>query len=313
MRGNPRRGDGRVNSDSFPPARRRGLIVHGAILTALALVSVWGFYNLLQVVAGPTFAAYLLAAMAGFLPLPLFAYRAYSLSNADYQLGRDHLAIRWGLRVEDIPLSDIEWVRPATDLTHPLALPFPSLPGAILGLRRHTDVGLVEFIASESKNLLLVATARRVFAISPAEAPAFVQTFAHAVELGSLAPAEARSLYPTFIIVRAWESSLVRYLWLSALFLNLGLLVWVSILIPSMPQVALGVNSVSGLAEAAPSTQLILIPLVSALLSLSGWLAGLSFYRWEKQRPLAFAVWISGALSSLAFLIAVLFIISKPI
>ena len=313
MHSDPRRGDGRVNSDSFPPARRRGLIVHAVILVVLGLASVWGFYNLLQVEVGPTFVTYLLAAMAAFLPFPLFVYRAYSLSNANYRLGRDHLAIRWGLRVEDIPLSDIEWVRPATDLTHPLALPFPSLPGAILGLRRHTDIGLVEFIASESKNLLLVATARRVFAISPDDASAFVQTFAHAVELGSLTPSQARSQYPTFIIARAWESSLARYLWLSALFLNLGLLVWVSILIPSLPQVALGVNSVSGLAEAVPSTQLILLPMVSGLLSVSGWLAGLSFYRWEKQRPLAFVVWISGVLSSLAFLISVLFIISTPI
>ena len=97
------------------------------------------------------------------------------------------------------------------------------------------------------------------------------------------------------------------------MFLNLGLLVWVSVLIPSMPQVALSVNPASGIVEAVPSTQLILVPLASTLLSVSGWLAGLSFYRWEKQRPLAFVVWISSALSSLAFLIAVLFIISTPV
>jgi hypothetical protein len=302
-----------MNTDQFPPPKQRGLIVHAIILIVLGLASAWGFINLSRAEVGPAFVVYLLVAMAAFLPFPLFVYRTYSLSRAGYQLGRDHLAIRWGLRVEDIPLSDIEWVRPATDLTHPLALPFPPLPGAILGLRRHTDLGLVEFIASDANNLLLVATSRRVFAISPADATTFVQTFARAVELGSLTPSTAHSVYPTFIVARAWESSLARYLWLSALFLNLGLLVWVSILIPTLSQVALGVNSVSGLAEAAPSTQLIIIPLVSALLSVSGWLAGLSFYRWEKQRPLAFVVWISGALSSLAFLVAVLFIISTPV
>lgn len=301
-----------MNSDQFPPPKQRGLIIHSLILIVLALASAWGFINLSRAEVGPAFVLYLLVAMAAFLPFPFFVYRTYSLSRANYQLGRDHLAIRWGLRVEDIPLSDIEWVRPVIDLTHPLLLPWLRLPGAILGLRRHTDLGLVEFIASESKNMLLVATSRRVFAISPADAPAFVQTFARAVELGSLTPSEARSVYPTFIVARAWDSSLARYLWLSALFLNLGLLVWVSILIPNMPQVALGVNSVSGLAEAVPSTQLILISLASALLSVSGWLAGLSFYRWEKQRPLAFVVWISSALSSLAFLMAVLFIISTP-
>jgi hypothetical protein len=276
------------------------------LIVLLALLSAAAFFGLSRAAVGPFFAAYLLAAIVTFVPLPLLVYRAYSLGRADYRLGRDSLSIRWGLRVEEIPLSDIEWVRPAEDLTHPLALPFPSLPGAIFGLRRHPDVGLVEFIASESKTLLLVATARRVFAISPLDAQGFMHKFARTVELGSLTPAEAHSLYPTFIVARAWDNVLARFLWLSALFLNLGLLVWVSLLIPSLPQVRLEAS-----AGAAPSTQLILLPLASSLLGVAGWLAGLSFYRWEKQRPLAFVVWISGALSSLAFLIAVLFIISN--
>ncbi|MBI5294332.1 MAG: PH domain-containing protein [Chloroflexi bacterium] len=300
-----------MNPDSYPPARRRGIVVHLTLVALLALLSTAAFISLSRAVVGPFFVAYLLGAIVTFVPLPLLVYRTYSLARADYRLGRDSLAIRWGLRVEDIPLSDIEWVRPADDLTRPLGLPFPSLPGAILGLRRHPDIGLVEYIASESKNLLLVATSRRVFAISPLDAQGFMHKFARSVELGSLSPTEAHSVYPTFIMARAWDSPLARYLWLSALFLNLGLLVWVSLLIPTLPQVALEVNAVSGVAETVPSTQLILLPLASALLGVSGWLAGLSFYRWEKQRPLAFVVWISGALSSLAFLIAVLFIISN--
>lgn len=297
-----------MNPDSYPPARRRGIVVHFTLIALLALLSTAAFISLSRAFVGPFFVAYLLGAIVTFVPLPLLVYRTYSLARADYRLGRDSLDIRWGLRVEDIPLSDIEWVRPAEDLTHPLGLPFPSLPGAILGLRRHPDIGLVEYIASESRNLLLVATSRRVFAISPLDAQGFMHKFARSVELGSLTPSEAHSVYPTFIMARAWDSPLARYLWLSALFLNLGLLVWVSLLIPTLPQVRLEAS-----AGAVPSTQLILLPLASALLGVSGWLAGLSFYRWEKQRPLAFVVWISGALSSLAFLIAVLFIISNPV
>jgi hypothetical protein len=257
--------------------------------------------------------AYLAVALLGFLPLPFLLYRLYSLSRADYQLGRDTLAIRWGLRVEDIPLSDIEWVRPAEDLTHPLRLPFPAVPGAILGLRRHPDLGLVEFIASARKNMLLVATARRVFAISPADARGFVQTFARATELGSLSPTEARSLYPTFVVARAWDSGLARFLWLVAISLNIGLMAWVSIIIPAVPEVVLGLNVGRGIVETVPSVQLIVLPLASTALTVIGWVAGLSFYRWERQRPLAFVVWISGALSSLAFLAAVMFIISTPV
>jgi hypothetical protein len=44
-----------------------------------------------------------------------------------------------------------------------------------------------------------------------------------------------------------------------------------------------------------------------------GWVAGLYFYRWEKERVLAFIVWGSSMLSSLSFLIAVLFIVTTPV
>ena len=302
-----------MNLIPYPPPKRGGMILHVLLLTILVIVGGWGFLRLSQTSMGLIFMAYLAVALLTFIPVPILIYRLYSLSRANYHLGRDTLAIRWGLRVEDIPLSDIEWVRAAEDLTHPLRLPFLALQGAIIGLRRHADLGLVEFIASERKNMLLVATARRVFAISPADARGFVHAFARATELGSLSPSEARSIYPTFVVARAWDSGLARFLWLVAISLNIGLMAWVSIIIPATPEVALGLNAGRGIIETVPSVQLIVLPLASTALTVIGWVAGLSFYRWEKQRPLAFVVWVSGALSSLAFLVAVMFIISTPV
>ena len=116
-------------------------------------------------------------------PLPFFGYRLFSLLRADYILDRDSLAFYWGLRVEDIPLNDIEWIRPATDLSTPLRIPTLSLPGALLGMRRHPDLGAVEFIAAEKKKLLLVATAKRTYAISPEDAATFLSTFRRATEM----------------------------------------------------------------------------------------------------------------------------------
>jgi hypothetical protein len=111
----------------------------------------------------------------------------------------------------------------------------------------------------------------------------------------------------------AWQSGLVRYLWLTALFLNLGLFIWASIIIPSTPRVALGPQFVGSALETVPSSQLIIFPLASLLLSMAGWIGGLYFYRWEKERVLAFIVWGSSTLTSLLFLLAVLFIITTPI
>src|SRR6266487_6342574 len=159
----------------FPPAKQFGLIVHGIIIIMLASASAWGFINLTNAQVGPMFVSYLLIGLLAFAPVPFLGYRAYALFKADYYIDRDSLAMLWGLRVEDIPLTDIEWVRPASDLTSPLSLPRFRLPGAVLGTRRHPDLGLIEFIASSSRNLILIATSKRIFAISPQNAAGLVQ------------------------------------------------------------------------------------------------------------------------------------------
>ena len=297
----------------FPPAKQRGVTVHIITIIILAATSAWGFWSLTRVQVGPSYVTYLLTALIAFAPIPLFGYRVYALMRADYYIDRDSLAAIWGLRVEDIPLVDIEWVRPASDLTTPLALPRFRVPGAVLGTRRHPDLGLVEFIASDSQNLILVATSKRVFALSPENPSALVQTFARAIELGSLSPAEPVSVYPSFIITQAWESPLARFLWLSGLFLNLGLVIWVGILIPSLSQIPFGFNAFGVPDEIATPTQLILLPLVSAFMYVIGIISGLYFYRWEKQRPLAFIVWISSTVCAVLFLLAVLFLVTTPI
>ena len=297
-----------MNIGHFPPPRRLGLLIHGGIMIVLAVISVTGFYYLSRADVGSGFIIWLLVALLGFAPIPFFGYRAYSLFRANYILDRDSLALIWGLRVEDIPLNDIEWIRHINDLTHPLKMPGFSLPGGILGVRRHPDLGVVEYLASESKKILLVATAKRIFAISPNNPTALTQTFARATEMGSLTLVEAKSVYPSFVIAQAWEHTIVRFLWLSGLFLNIGLFVWVSIIIPLMSRVSLGFR-----AESVPSTQLIILPIVSLFLFVLGWLAGLYFYRWDKERALAFVVWASSALTSLCFLVAVFFIINTPV
>src|SRR5512145_2373782 len=254
----------------FPPAKQLGLILHAVLILLLAGLSIWGFASLTNALVGPMFVSYLLIGILAFAPIPFLGYRGYALFKADYYIDRDSLAILWGLRVEDIPLTDIEWVRPASDLTNPLSLPPLRLPGAVLGTRRHPDLGAVEFIASSARNLILIATSKHVFAISPRDAAALVRTFARATELGSLMPTEAKSVYPSFVITQAWESPIARFIWMTGLLLNLGLVAWVGILIPSLSQVPFGFNQLGVPTEPVPSGRLILLPLLSALMFVSG-------------------------------------------
>ncbi len=302
-----------MNTGSFPPPKRNGLLLHAVIVVVLAALAVWAFFSLSRAPVGPTIVIYLLVILVTVPPLPWFGYRAFALLRADYVLDRDSLAFTWGLRVEDIPLNDIEWIRPVSDLSTPLPLPTFGLPGGILGTRRHPDLGTVEFIAATRKDLLLVATAKRTYAISPEDAATFLATFRRATELGSLAPAEPRSQYPSFLLSRAWELPLARFLWIIGLFLNLGLLAWVTFLIPSVSRVALGFDPAGVPYDPVPSVRLILLPLASSVLFVAGLISGLFLYRNEKQQPLAVIVWASSALSGLLFLLAVLFIVTTPI
>ncbi len=140
-----------------------------------------------------------------------------------------------------------------------------------------------------------------------------MQNIQRAIELGSLSPAVPKSIYPTFVVSQAWESLTVRYLWLSGVFLNIGLLVWVSILIPSLGRIPLGFLPSGEVGEPVPGAGLILLPGVSLFFSITGWIAGLNFYRRPNHRPLAYIVWASGVISTLLFLIAVMYIVTTPV
>lgn len=296
----------------FPPPRRGLTLQVTLIIVAAALAALFAVLASQEPI-GLRFTIYILVAAIAFLPLPFLVYRLYSLNRANYSLDRDKLTLTWGLRVEQIPVSEVEWVRPLEALASPLALPFLHLPGSITGFRRHRDIGAVEFLASDAKALLLVATSKRVFVISPQDTAGFMQSIQRAIEMGSLSSAVPQSVYPTFVVVQAWGSMLARYLWLAGLFLNIGLLAWVTVLIPALGRIPLGFLPSGMAGEPVPAAGLILLPVVSLFFYITGWAAGLIFYRRPDHRPLAHFVWTGGVFSTLLFLIAVMFIVTTPV
>lgn len=298
---------------SFPPQRQRGLALQTSLLLGLSAVTAIAIWRASLSAIGLTLVVYIIIAALAFLPLPFLAYWLYALTRANYRLDRDQLILSWGLRLEQIPISDIEWVRPASTMGKSFPLPLLALPGSVLGIRRHAELGTIEFLASEVKSLLLVATAKKVFAISPEDPAGFMESIQHAIEMGSLTPASPQSLYPSFVVVQAWESPLARYLWLAGIFLNLGLLVWVSLMIPGLRQVPLGFLPSGGPSPAVPGVGLILLPALSIGLFIFGWVAGLFFYRSRERRILAEIVWGGGVLCAFLFLLAVMFVITTPI
>ena len=142
----------------FLPARRKGLIVHISSGTVLLISSITAFWFALQQQAGSTLLLLMAISIVLLAPLTMVVYRGYALLKASYSLERNGLHLVWGLRYEDIPLADVEWVRPANELGFHLPLPPLAWPGAILGTRTVEGLGLVEFLASDTDNLMLITT-----------------------------------------------------------------------------------------------------------------------------------------------------------
>jgi hypothetical protein len=152
-----------------------------------------------------------------------------------------------------------------------------------------------------------------VYVISPSDRNEFMQSMQHAMELGSLSPVVQESVFPTFILAQAWEGVFARYLWLSGLFINVGLLAWVTFLIPSLGKIPLGFLPSGEAAKPVPGSGLIMLPVISLIFYLVGWVSGLIFYRYPNRRPMAHILWASGVFSSLLFLFAVMLIVTTPV
>ncbi len=290
----------------FAPARRTGLILH--ILAALLLGSGSGLavFFATQQRVGANFVLMILAAVVLFLPLPLVLYRGYALLTARYSVDRDGLKLRWGLRAEDIPLPEIEWLRPASDLAYELPVPRLSWPGALLGVIQTRDLGPVEYLASARRGLLLVATPQRVFAISPADTTGFARAFRSATEMGSLAPIQSFSAKPVAFLLRVWGDRAARSLVLAGFALAAALFVLVSLTIPTRASVSLGFDAAGQPLESGPPAALLLLPVLAIFAFVADLVGGLFFYRREDQRPVAYLLWAGSVITPVMLILAML-------
>ena len=151
----------------FTPPRRTGVLIQSAMALWFLAAGGYFFFRAVQDQTGLDFLLHMVIALVLFAPLPVILYRLYSLISSSYTLRRDGLRIHWGLRREDVPLNDIEWIRPANELGFRLPLPWLRWPGSLTGSRKVPELGLVEFMSADLPHTLLVATPEKVFAISP--------------------------------------------------------------------------------------------------------------------------------------------------
>jgi hypothetical protein len=226
------------------------------------------------------------------------------LLRARYLVERDGLRLRWGLRAEDIPIQQVEWIRMATDLPYVLPLPLLRWPGALLGHVRVRELGQVEFLASEVDGLLLVATPLKVYAISPSDPAAFLRAFRGTIEMGSIDPLQSMSVRPAAYIQSVWQDKLARWTVGLGVGVALILFVTVSLAIPGRSGVSLGYSPDGSPLPPVPAEQMLLLAVLGAFAVAADLIGGLFFYRMEDGRPVAYLLWGVGLLAPLLLLVA---------
>ncbi len=298
-----------MDSVVFTPARRTGLIfLIGAILLLIA-GAFFGLYRASLASIGPAFLAGVLPIIAAVVFVPMLVYRLYGLTNSTYVLQRDGIRLLWGFRVEDIPMTAVQWVRRASDIGSRLPKPLIFLPGSVTGTRKVSETGTIEYLSATTSDLLIISTPDRLFAIAPADRNAFMETFYRYSELGSLSPITARSVQPSLLMGRVWASWGARLLILLGAGLSIALFVWVSLSVPLNQQVSLGFRGDLFPCEPIPSLQLLLLPVLNSLFYFVNLLLGLVFFRLDEKHPLAYLLWGNGVMIPLLFLLGAYYIL----
>ena len=294
------------------PFIRNGIIIHLGIMLIILSGSGWLLWQALFSQIRGIFILYLIAAIIVFLPSPFFLYRLVSLLRAKYTISRDGVSIMWGLRTEDIPVTDIEWIRQPKDLATELSLPGVFLPGAVLGSRKHRDLGEIEFIASDHRRLVLIATRKKIFAISPRDTSAFQNDFYQSIELGSITPIQQQSSQPEFIISALLQDKLARFFLLTSAILTLLLLIAASFIIPTRSTVPLGLEALGVNREESSSERLILLPILSLFVFFLDFGFGSYLYRKKGFRNAAYIAFASSLTLPISFsALVILILLSK--
>jgi len=283
----------------FLPPRGRGMAFQ--IIAALAFSAAAGFfyYRASQTPIGVAFLSYLLAALALTLPVPFLLYGIYALRNAYYAVDRDGVYIAWGWQSEAIPMNEIVWVGEEAGLEKPLPRPWPRWPGMVVGVRKAEGKRLV-FYAAATQPLVVLMTEERAYAISLQDTAGFLEAFRLAAEEGSLEPIQHRAQHIGGRLSELWGDRWARAL------LVLG---WAI----TLAAVVLGNLAASGIIfQSAPPllvNRAVLLGVAALLFQGLNLGLGLFAYQSPIRKPMAYLIWLTGALSALGFLLSGVFVL----
>lgn len=251
-----------------------------------------------------------LALLLGFAGLGLSVWlgiRTYQLANLSYAIDRNALVIRAGPIRQIVPLRDVERLIFGHEIAEGLHFQRIPFSGWWIGRGRHVQHGKIDFYATQPiENQLIVMARSGVYALSPYDEDAFIETLnaqlavrpSKRVESAKIAPSLAR------LGVGLLEDRLAWVLLIVGLAINFILFGISAGRLPSAPsQLVLHFNAAGLPDRYGSSWQLFLPALFGFVLFAVNFVVGLVSYR-QGEELASYLIWGGNVAIQLMFLIA---------
>ena len=223
----------------------------------------------------------------------IFGYRTFCLFNAQYLFTQNALVIVWGPVRQIIPMDEIAGLIVGTDIEDDLSPRGLWWPGCLVG-RGHTErVGdLMYYATTPQSGQIIVATSAGGYVISPANVPAFIESFEGEGRKGVEAEIDYEVHRPEFYDWAVWKDRLGLTLIGSGLILPFLLLITVSIRIPFLAeQVALHFDTAGKVDRMGSPVSLFILPAIGGFIWFANSVIGTAFYIRRAERPAAYVLW----------------------
>ena len=231
-----------------------------------------------------------------------FSYRVFLILTTRYLLTRSSLELHWGFQRELIPLDQAEWAHPVSDFDSPMPLPGFLLPFQYYGTRTIRGLGVVEFAATDRRNMVLIQAGERYFVISPEDAHAFAAEFESLSQLGVAEPVEPVSQTARTLLGEIMQDGMAKKLFVAGV-IGLLVLVVVTVALSATRQTVTWITL-----EQVPSNRLLLLLLVGALdWLLNIFVGGYFFLRGLLEKRWVFLFWSWSVVISLILAAAAVF------
>ncbi len=296
----------------WSPPLRTGWIA-GLTLTVILIAAAVGLT--VPVVTRPPSLRSFLLILGACLSLGLairVLYQLWGLINADYEMDRNALTIRWGPVTHQVPMGAVRAVVRGSDLTDLHILPTLRWPGYFLAVGKaqlqqedkHQTLDPVLFFATRSlASQVVICTDGMAYAISPADLEGFLAALHERLEMGPTQDVEPYATHPKFLDWEIWRDRLALVTLAGSVTVFIALLGFLFWRYPSLPQeVILRVTPQGTPLLTAPPRRIFYFPILGAASLLVN--VTLGFLLYHRERLLAYFLWI-GTLAAMITLTAV--------